>query len=451
MTHTPAKRLPLFLLVFAIAFPAAARKPGELIKPGFNLFSKQQDIQLGQQAADQVRRHYRVVPNQELQDYIRRVGERIASQREARESGFQFTFTLVSDQSVNAFALPGGPAFVHTGLILAADNEAQLAGVLAHEISHVILRHGTNQASKANLLQIPAILAGAATGSNLLAQLTNLVGSGFMLKFSRGAESEADAMGTRLMNQAGYNPIEMARFFEKLQAEGGSRSPELLSDHPDPGHRVAAVEQEIRGLPRHDYGTTLGDFARMKSLVEQLPRQSQGNPLRASAVAPSATSNPSGGFKQLKGREYALSYPDNWLVFGEKDKGAVAIAPPEGIVQGSGTVGYGAIVSSFFPESKTRDLQQATSELIAHLHVTNPNLRAASGNPQHVQVEDSSGLVTLLSNSSPYRGQAESELLLTVARPQGFFYLLLVAPQQVEFRRLEGTFNEMVASIRFSN
>ena len=444
-----ARHLPLFLLVFAIAFPAAARKPGELIKPGFNLFSKQQDIQLGQQAAEQVRRQYRVVQNQELQDYIRRVGGRIASQREAQSSGFQFTFTLVNDPSVNAFALPGGPAFVHTGLILAADNEAQLAGVLAHEISHVILRHGTNQASKANLIQIPAILAGAATGSNLLAQLTGLVGSGFMLKFSRGAESEADAMGTRLMNEAGYNPIEMARFFEKLEADTGGRAPELLSDHPNPGNRVKAVEAEIQGLPQQTYGASVGDFARAKALVQQIPRQSVSTPSRAPAVAPSAASNPSGGFKQLRGREYALSYPDNWEVFQNKD--AVAIAPREGIVQGSGAVGYGAVAGFFFPQSKTRDLQQSTDELIAHLHSLNPDMRVGAGNPRRVTVEDSPGLVSLISNSSPYQGQAETDLLLTVARPRGLFYLLFIVPQQADFRGLEGTFNEMVNSIRFSN
>src|SRR6266478_2919944 len=108
-THLVTAALALTLVV-----PAIARKPGELIKPGFNLFSKQQDVQLGQQAAQQVRRQYRVVQNQELQDYIRRVGGRIASQREALASGFQFTFTLVNNPSVNAFALPGGPAFVHT-------------------------------------------------------------------------------------------------------------------------------------------------------------------------------------------------------------------------------------------------------------------------------------------------------------------------------------------------
>src|SRR5712692_8193313 len=242
------------VMAMILTVPALARRPGEDIKPGFNLFSKQQDIQLGLAAASEVRKQYQVVPNQELQDYIRRIGERLAAQKEPRESGFQFTYTLVNDKSVNAFALPGGPTFVHTGLILAADNEAQVAGVLAHEISHVILRHGTNQASKANLMQIPALLAGAVTGSDLLAQLTNLGAVGFLLKFSRTAESEADALGTRIMNEAGYNPIEMAHFFEKLQAEGGSRAPQFLSDHPNPGNRVSAVETEIRALPQHQYG-----------------------------------------------------------------------------------------------------------------------------------------------------------------------------------------------------
>src|SRR6266567_7269801 len=257
------------VMAITLTVPALARRPGDEIKPGFNLFSKQHDIQLGQQAAAQVSRQYQVVPNQELQDYIRRVGERLAAQKEPRESGFRFTYTLVNDKSVNAFALPGGPTFVHAGLILAADNEAQLAGVLAHEISHVILRHGTNQASKANLMQIPAMLAAAVTGSNLLTQLTSLGAAGLLLKFSRTDESQADALGTRIMNEAGYNPIEMAHFFEKLQAEGGSRAPQFLSDHPNPGNRVTAVETEIRALPQHQYGAPVGDFERMKSLVAQ--------------------------------------------------------------------------------------------------------------------------------------------------------------------------------------
>src|SRR5262245_60216334 len=417
------KRLLTIVMAVILAVPALARKPGEPLKPGFNLFSKQQDVQLGQQAAAEVRKQYQVVPNQELQDYIRRVGERLASTPEARNSGFQFSFTLVNDKSVNAFALPGGPTFIHTGLILAADNEAQVAGVLAHEISHVILRHGTNQASKANLLQIPALLAGAATGSNLLAQLTNLGATAYLLKFSRGAESEADANGARIMSEAGYNPIEMAHFFEKLQAEGGSRAPQFLSDHPNPGNRVKAVQDEIRGLPRHEYGTSVGDFKRIKSLVAQLLQgRTQRNPLGASSAPPSAASRPSGSFKQLRGREFALSYPANWEIFGDNDAATVTIAPREGIVQGSGGgggVGFGAIVSYYFPESQTRDLQRATDDLIHHLHAANPSMREVSSNRRRVTVEGSAGQVTTLASNSPYQGQNETDVLLTVDRPQG--------------------------------
>src|SRR6266436_122813 len=187
-----------------------ARKPGEPLKPGFNLFSKQQDIELDQEAAAQVRQKVTVVQNQFLRDYVQRVGKRLTSQPEA--AGWPFNFTVILDPSINAFALPGGSMFINTGAIAAADNEAQLAGVMAHEMSHVILRHGTNQVSKANLLQIPALLAGAVVGNgSLLGQLARLgVGLGansVLLSFSRGAESEADALGSRLMSEAGYNPI----------------------------------------------------------------------------------------------------------------------------------------------------------------------------------------------------------------------------------------------------
>jgi len=451
---TMPKQALTIVMAVVLAVPALARKPGEPIKPGFNLFSKQQDVELGTQAAAEVRKHYQVVPNQELQNYVRAIGERLAAQKDARESGFPFTFTLVNDKSVNAFALPGGPTFVHTGLILAADNEAQVAGVLAHEISHVILRHGTNQASKANLIRIPALLAGAATGSNLLAQLTNLGATGLLLKFSRTDESEADAMGTRIMNDAGYNPIEMAHFFEKLEAEGGSRAPQFLSDHPNPGNRVKAVQEEIRALPQRQYGASVGDFAREKALVAQLPKvQSGPNPLRNGAAPPSTTSRPSGRFKQLRGREFALSYPDNWEVFGDNNAATITIAPREGLVQGSnggGAIGYGAIVSYYFPESNTNDVQQATDELIHHLHGTNPNLRVASNTRRRVNVEGNPGMVTTMTSDSPFQGQAETDVLLTVSRPQGLFYMIFIAPQ-ADFRNLQSTFDEMVRSIRFSN
>ena len=181
-----------FLLTVLPFATAAAQGPRQL-KPGWNLFSKEQDIQLGKEAAAQVEKQYTVVRDTDLANYIRRIGARLASVPEA--GGFPYTFQVVADKSINAFALPGGPAFVHTGLLAAADNEAQLAGVLAHEISHVALRHGTNQASKANLIQLPAMLAGGMLGKSgsMLGQLSQLgIGLGansVLLKFSRTAES----------------------------------------------------------------------------------------------------------------------------------------------------------------------------------------------------------------------------------------------------------------------
>lgn len=257
----------------------AARRAGEPLKPGFNLFSKQQDVDLGQNNAKQVLQQYEVVKDQSLQNYIRRVGDRLAAINEAKSSGFNFTFTLLNVSEVNAFALPGGPMFIFTKLIQTTDNEAQLAGVMAHEMSHVILRHGTHEASKANLIQIPAALAAGLIGdqsaAGKLAELgLGLTANSFILKFSRDAESEADALGSHLMAEAGYNPIEMARFFEKL-AQNGSQGPQFLSDHPNPGNRETAIEAEIRTLPQRDYGYETGSFARAKAAVSALPPPSK--------------------------------------------------------------------------------------------------------------------------------------------------------------------------------
>lgn len=255
-----------------------ARNPGDPLKPGFNLFSKQQDVQLGQEAAQQVRQQYQPVQNPYLQDYLKRVGERLANTPEAKQGGFPFNFTLVNVGEINAFALPGGPMFVFTGLMKATDNEAQLAGVMAHEMAHVILRHGTNQASKANLLQLPALLAGSALGNGggILGQLAQVgVGLGansVLLKFSRDAESQADALGSHMMSSAGYNPIEMARFFEKLEGtSGSSRGSQFFSDHPNPGNRQRAIEAEIQYLPRRTYGAETGEFAKVKQQIAALP------------------------------------------------------------------------------------------------------------------------------------------------------------------------------------
>ncbi|MCS7315945.1 MAG: M48 family metallopeptidase [Bryobacterales bacterium] len=262
-------------LVLVLVAGLFAQGPRQL-RPGFNLFSRDQDIQLGREAAIEIEKQVVVLNDPELEAYVRRIGERLAATPEA--AGFPYSFKIVHDTSVNAFALPGGPTYLHTGLLAAADNEAQVAGVVAHEIAHVALRHGTNQLSKANLIQLPAILAiwAAERKGSLWGQVAQLgVGLGVnsvLLKYSRDAERDADLLGTRMMARVGYDPVEMARFFEKLEASGGSRVLQFFSSHPNPGNRVKAVQAELQYLPAGPY--TKGDareFERIKRRVAALP------------------------------------------------------------------------------------------------------------------------------------------------------------------------------------
>ncbi len=250
---------------------AGAQGPTQL-KPGFNLFTKQQDIQLGQEAAAEIRKKVVIVKDPLLNAYVNMVGKRLAASREAKDSGFTFSFEVVADPTINAFALPGGPMFINTGLLKAVDNEAQLAGVMGHEMSHVILRHGTNQASKADLIQIPLALAGQLTDSDtLMGQLSQLgIGLGaesVLLKFSRADESQADIMGSHLMAEAGYDPDELARFFEKIKSQDTADAIAFLSDHPNPGDRSRAIKVEALRLPVQDYGYQTGEFRNMKKAL----------------------------------------------------------------------------------------------------------------------------------------------------------------------------------------
>lgn len=264
------RRLCLVILAGYVCF-AQIRPP----KPGFNLFSKEQDIQLGKEAAAEVEKQFRVVDDKELTAYVNEIGNRLVKSPHA--GGFPYYFKVVADDSVNAFALPGGPMYIHTGLIKAADNEGQLAGVMGHEISHVALRHGTNQMSKSNLIQLPAMLAAGKSGGGMVGQLAQIgIGIGAnsaLMKFSRSAESQADYNGTLLMHDAGYNPIEAARFFEKLEADGGQNSSlaQFFSSHPNPGNRRRAIEDLVRQLPRREYAAAdSSQFVRAKSAAERV-------------------------------------------------------------------------------------------------------------------------------------------------------------------------------------
>jgi predicted Zn-dependent protease len=255
-------RLPLLVgsVIPLIAGNALLAQVREYKPSGLNLFSKEQEIQLGKESAEQVRKTPPIVKNDELVGYVNRIGRRLA--RSKRLNGYAFTFEVVNDPSINAFALPGGPMFVHTGLLAAIDNESELAGVLAHEMSHVELRHGTGNVTKGNLIQLPTMLGAEMVGKKggvlgSLGQLgVNLGSQSVLLKYSRGAEQEADLNGAQIMNEVGYDPSQMAAFFQKLETTGSkdnSKMANFLADHPTPGNRVKYVSDQNAKLPKVAY------------------------------------------------------------------------------------------------------------------------------------------------------------------------------------------------------
>ena len=240
------------------------------VSTGFNLFSPEQDIELGRLSAEEVVRQLPLLRDERTARYVQRLGERLAD----KAPGYRFTyrFFVVASPEVNAFALPGGYVFVNAGAIEAARDEGELAGVLAHEIAHVALRHGTNQASKAyvaktGLSVLDALTGGRRSGVGALADMVagdcaNMI----FMKFNRTAEAQADAEGARMLAAAGYDPRDMANFFERLGEQSGERTTETPSDHPDPASRVAALDEIIPTLrlapsPARD----TDEFRRVKS------------------------------------------------------------------------------------------------------------------------------------------------------------------------------------------
>lgn len=239
-------------------------------RTGFNLFSPEQDIELGEASAEEIRRQLVVVRDERTGRYVQRLGERLA----AKAPGYRFPykFVVVASPEVNAFALPGGYVFVNEGAIEAARSEGELAGVLAHEIAHVSLRHGTTQASRAYLAKTSLNVLNAVTVAlqGDLGRLAAVVGGAgankFFLKSNRDAEAQADAEGARLLAAAGYDPREMAEFFERLNEHGGGRERDESGDHPDPASRVAAIGQVVAELnPPAARAHDSEEFRRIKS------------------------------------------------------------------------------------------------------------------------------------------------------------------------------------------
>jgi hypothetical protein len=267
------------------------------------MFSPQQDVEMGQQVSRDAEKQVPLLNDSRVDNYLNNLGRTLASHAPGEKYPYQYK--CVNDRAINAFALPGGFVYINRGVIEAADNEAQLAGVMAHETAHVALRHGTNQATKAYIAQVPlAILGGALGNKNSVAAVLAQIGAGFatnslLLKYSRTAESQADEMGTQILYDSGYDPHAMGDFFQKIQSQDGSGGQvEFFSNHPNPDNRIERVDQEIGQLGAAVRGakTDSREFQNIKSYIQSLPApRGQGG-----------TQNLAGNTRSGRGSRYGL-------------------------------------------------------------------------------------------------------------------------------------------------
>jgi Zn-dependent protease with chaperone function len=439
------------------------------IAPDPNKYSLQQDIELGQEAAAEARKQLPMLNDNRVDDYVERVGENLvdAIPAEFRHAGFRYTFDVVNQKEINAFALPGGPMFLNRGMIEASRSEAEMAGVMAHEISHVILRHGTAQATKGQKFQIGAVagqvlgaIVGGAAGS-AIAQGTQFGLGAYFLKYSREYERQADLLGAQLMARAGYDPRAMATMFQTIQGEGGRSGPEWLSSHPDPGNRSAAITREASML-RVQGNADTGQFSSIKSQLqgmspaytaEQIARgQARSRPTGTSGRTTRRTVNvepPSTRFRTFSPSNFLrVSVPANWEQV--STGGGVTYAPDGGFVQGDGQTAFTHGVEVGVVEGGTGNLQRDTQQLLQNFARSNPELQRA-GTTRRVSMGGRQGLSTPLVNTSEATGQREYVNLATAQLRNGdILYVIGVAPQP-EADTYERTFQRVRETLQIAD
>lgn len=445
--------LALCLTVMCLAAKPSLAQAQFKFKPGFNLFSRDQDIQLGREASAEIEKELPLVKDAQVTRYVSDLGQRVTKFAPG-DSNYPWTFKVVDSQDINAFALPGGFIYVNRGVLEAAENEGELAGVIAHEIAHVVMRHGTHRASQVMLAQMPLAIFGSILGqsTSLGAQLAQLgIGLGvnsILLKNSRGAESQADEIGTHMLYHAGYNPHAMAQFFEIIQQKYPQRTIEFFSDHPNPENRIAKVDALIPQLgPTRDWKTDSREFQLAKAETLRMPPPAKGKPApTASAIMPAAPAAPSSRFVRYQGNGFAIAVPDNWKV--QESKGGIILAPAGGIVSGAGggsAQAYGASISRYVPPRGRRvTLSQATQQIIESLRNSNPNLRVVKQSKG--RVKGRAALSTLLENDSPLQGQKETDHLVTVSGRDGVLVVVFIAPQSA-YDSYQPSFEAMLKSL----
>jgi beta-barrel assembly-enhancing protease len=454
-------------MVWAMALmPIAAMAQTRVSMPS-NRYSVQDDVKLGREAAVEIEKQFPILNDYQSTEYVSRIGGNLvaAIPPQFRQPAFDYSFKIVNASDINAFALPGGPMYVNRGMIQAATNEGEMAGVMAHEIAHVAMRHATAQATKqgswkAQLGTIGAILGGAILGGQTGAQLGALGVQMWQTRYSREYETQADILGSQIMARAGYDPRDLANMFQTIARQGGGRVPEFLSSHPDPGNRFQTINREAQLLEVSSNPIKITrDFQLVKSRLASMP------PARTMAeIQQAGGAGSGGGTSQMGGGRYtnnvplpstryrsyrsgnwiSMNVPDNWREFAEQTSVTFA---PDGAFGNQG-ISHGAMIGVFRGSSNT--LAQNSQEFIKGLIQSNPHLRQQSWF-QNSRFAGRQALVTQLAGQSPINRRTEVVTIYTTQLRNGeTFYFAAVSPDD-ESNRYNTAFRTMLNSIRLSD
>jgi beta-barrel assembly-enhancing protease len=461
------------MLLIALSVPLVAysqRPPRQVeVKVQKTSLSRDQELQLGKQFSTQVDREMEVIQNPEIEKWLNQIGQNLAKTREA--NAYPYYFKLVNDDSINAFALPGGPMYVHTGLLKNADNEGEVAGVLAHEMSHVALRHGAAQITKQQrygmLFQVIGVAAGTLTTDQngqcgLLCQIsqagTVLGENSLLMKFSRGYERDADLNGARMMSAAGYDPIQLPKFFEKLESTQGTASEPKglalwMASHPGTGSRIQYVSDDIKFYPQRQYVASTGDFPRIKKLMATIPppKPQPGKLIQPKQDATQRTNLPS-GFKDYPANGFSIGYPGTWQA-GQAQPGSSLYIIPQGGVAQNQTSGpellSGAMIDYYVPQAGASAvrLDASTKEFLGSLQKDDANLKTERS--EQVQLAGKSALRTKLTTKTSLQSEPDQVVYLyTVSRNAGLWYLVL-ATQPSKLGELDPVFKQITGTVQF--
>ena len=361
--------------------PSAVGKPD--FKPGYNFYTPQEDVQLGKESSAQIDKQLPLLNDAEALKYLNGLGKRLVAFAPNNHPEYAWQFRIVNSAEINAFALPGGYIYVNRGVFDAAENEAQLAGVIAHESGHVVMRHGTHIASQAVLAQggmaiLTSIFGQSGSLTSQLAQLGLGLGvDSLLLKNSRTAETQADEVGTYILYQAGYDPHAMVQFFQIIARKYPQRTSQFFSDHPNPENRIKDVDAEIAQLgPPRGARTDSPEFEGIK---QYLGGTRTPAPAERHAESRRQEATPAPALREFDSLTMARYLPSTIPTIGRcnASEDSVALFPPGGMVtgaEGETAQAYGAAVSLYSPQQANWGLVDATQELIESMRQSNPQM-----------------------------------------------------------------------------